>query len=346
EEGEFNREGLGVKGELTLSLLPVRPLLGIYPLAPETRNSVHAVLGEFVNAQISWEIAQQAGPITIDVHSSNFQARLPLQLHQHALYLRDYVDAQISLTQAVNETFLKDINPLFITGAYSEHPIRVFIDPDGFVLPLNPYSIERVSIGKAIIDIGKLRLRNGGQVQSLMEFLNAKEITPDGLMEAWFTPLFLSLHEGVASYKRFDVLLGGNIQIALWGSINLVNDGVNMTLAISPTTLYERFHITGLTKKDMFQVQMRGTTSKLSMDWSSAYTRIALIVARNAAGQIGNIVGGIIEQLIPLGDEPVPPPTTSPFPWESLYPSEPGMIPKEASSREGKSRRWIDRLLP
>lgn len=236
--------------------------------------------------------------------------------------MRDYVDAEITLTEAVNETLLKDINPLLITGAYSDHPIKVYIDPQGFMLPIKPYALERVEIGKAIVDFGKIRVRNGGQIQRLIQFLNAKEITPDGLMEAWFTPIFVSLHQGVARYQRFDALLAGNVHTAMWGSINLINDQVNMTLAIAPTTLYERFKISGLTKKDMFQVQMGGTTQHLELDWSTAYSRIAWIVARSAAGHLSSILGGFLEQLVSSpNEEPAPPPTTSPLPWESLYPS-------------------------
>ena len=69
--------------------------------------------------------------------SSNFKALLPLQLQKNALYLRDYVEAEITLTKAVDETLLRDITPL-ITGAYSDHPIKVYIDPEGFVLPIRP----------------------------------------------------------------------------------------------------------------------------------------------------------------------------------------------------------------
>jgi hypothetical protein len=243
-------------------------------------------------------------------------------LKKNALYLRDYIDAEITLTQAVNETLLKDISPILIVGAYSDHPLKIYIDPQGFMLPIRPYCLENMQIGNAVFDIGKIRVRNGGQIQSLMQFLNAKDISPDGFMEAWFTPIYMSVHNGVASYKRFDALLASNVHIAMWGGVNLGNDHVNMTLAIAPKTLYERFKIKGLTKKEMFEVQMSGTTSKLELDWSSAYSRIAWIVARNATGQIiGNILGGILEQLVTKPGAELPPPTTDPLPWESFYPS-------------------------
>ncbi len=266
--GKFNRERLTLKGVLNLDLLPVHPILGIIPLDPESRAMAQALLGDLVNAKIQGEISQLAGPITIDVKSSNFKALLPLQLQPHALFLRDYVDAEITLTEAVNEVFLKDINPLLLTGAYSDHPIKLYIYPQGFSIPLRPYSLQNVEIGHAVVDIGKIRVRNGGNIQTLMEFLKAKEISPDGLMEAWFTPITLTYHNGVASYQRFDALLANSIHIALWGSINLLNNQVNMTLGIAETTLSQRLKVSGLREKDMFQVKMKGTTDHLDLDWA------------------------------------------------------------------------------
>ena len=337
-EGHFNRQGLTVKGALSLDLLPVRQVAGIIPLDPETRTVVQAVLGELMNARIYGEISQLSGPLTIDIKASNFKANLPLQLDPHAIYLRDYVDAEITLTEAVNATLLKDINPLFISGAFSEHPLKLYIDPNGFMLPIRPFSLQGVKAPKATLDIGRIRVRNGGQVEYLVNFLQAKEFSQDGLMQAWFTPIFITLQGGVASYKRFDALLGNNIHIAMWGSINLINNRVSMTLGIAPRTLRERFKIAGLHKQDMFQVLMRGTTEKLELDWSSAYTRVAFLVAKTAGGGIGLLIGGLLEPLITasLGEDPVPPPTTNPLPWESQYPSEPGQIPKENSPRSRK----------
>ena len=315
--GKFNREGLAVDGELSLELLPVRQITEIYPMDDETKRLVQAILGELVNARIYGRISQMTGPLTVDVKSSNFKATLPILLHPNAIYLRDVVNAEITLTPEVNQTLLTDINPLLITGAYSDHPIRIFIDPQGFVLPIRPYFLQGVQIGRAVIDIGKIRVRNGGQIQKLMNFLKATDITPEGEMNAWFTPIFMSLNNGVASYQRFDMLLANEFHIALWGSINLITNQVNMTLGIAPSTLKKRFNVSGISKKDMFQVKMRGTTNKLDLDWSSASTRIGILVAKTAAGRLGAIIGGIIEQIVAaLGEEPTPPPTTSPFPWE------------------------------
>jgi len=316
--GHFNRAGLTLKGALSLDLLPVRQVTGLLPVDEQMRILVQAVLGELVNARIYGEISQMSGPLTVDIKASNFKAMLPLQLHPHAIYLRDFVNAEITLTEAVNATLLKDLNPLFISGAYSDHPLRLTIDPQGFALPIRPFALQGLRIDRAALDIGRIWVRNGGQVQYLVNFLKAQEITHDGTMSAWFTPIYFSLRNGVTSYQRFDALLAGNIHIAMWGGINLLNNQVSMTLGIAPSTLSQRFKISGLQKQNMFQVQMRGTTDKLDLDWSAASTRIAFLVAKSAGGGLGKLIGGLLEPLFTsnLGEEPVPPPTTIPFPWE------------------------------
>ena len=70
---------------------------------------------------------------------------------------------------------MKDINPLLITGAWSDHPIRFYIDAEGFAIPLHDTSIGNVQVERAVVDFGKLRVRNGGDIADLMKFLKASE---------------------------------------------------------------------------------------------------------------------------------------------------------------------------
>lgn len=315
-EGKLNRSGLALDGNLKLDLLPVRQVTEIFAIDSETKELLQAILGDLVNARLEGRISQLTGPLTVDIKSSNFKATLPLMVQPHMIHLRDHVTAEITLTDAVNKTLIRDINPLLIAGAYSDHPIKVHLSPEGFMIPIAPYSLQGVQIAKGVIDIGRIRIRNGGQIQLLMDFLKAKEITPEGEMEAWFTPIYFNLRDGVASYNRFDALLAQTAHIAMWGSINLINNKVRMVLGIDATTLQKRFNIS-VKPNEMFQIKMRGTTEKLDLDWSAASTRIGYLVAKTSTGPIGQIVGGILEQIVTaLGEEPTPPPTTSPFPWE------------------------------
>ncbi len=316
KEGKWNKEGLTIKGNLHINNLPVRPILSLTALSPRREREIFALLGEKLNTNIFGEITDFSGPIDIQIAASNFKAEAPFTLNQGNLTLRETLKAEITLTQEISETFLVDIYPLLFEAVLSNHPLLLNIGSDGFFLPLSPFSFGEIKIPHAIIDIGEISVKNGGQLQALMNFLKAQNISPVGMMSAWFTPIYLSLENGIASYERFDALLAGNVHIACWGQINHIKDKVNMVLAISAATLRHKLGISGLSKRDMFQIKMRGSTHKVELDWSSAYKRIAIIIAE-AAGGPGYIVSGLLELLGGmLGEEPTPPPTTHPFPWK------------------------------
>ena len=163
DEGKWNREGAQLQGNLTLNMIPVYPVMGVFPFEQQTRENVQAILGQFVNARATVDMTKHAGPITVDLKASNFKALLPLVLHANrTLTLANRIEAEITLTPEVSETFLADINPLIITGARSDHPIKLIIDPEGFEIKVRPFSLSGINIEKASIDIGKIQVRNGG----------------------------------------------------------------------------------------------------------------------------------------------------------------------------------------
>lgn len=343
--GKFNKEKMKVKGDLNLELVPVHEITGVIPMDDEMRAIVRALLGDLVNARIYGEVAELEGPLTIDIKSNNFKTLLPLQLQGHNITLRHDVDAEITLTEQINEVVLKDIAPILITGAWSEHPLKLHVDADQFSLHFRPFTFKGIHIGRAMLDLGRLKVRNGGEIQSIMQFIRAKEVDAQGYMEAWFTPIYFSLHDGVSTYQRFDALIGGNVHVALWGQIDLANDRVHMTLGLSPETLAQRFNLKGLSNENMFQVKMRGSTSKLDLDWSSAKTRIGLILTKTS-GHIGFIVGNLLESIMgSLGEERTPPPTTYPFPWSQEYPEMSGSS-SQSQPRQGGLQGLFNRLIP
>lgn len=346
EDMKWNKEHFTLKADLIFDLIPVKAVTDIIPLDGSLKETIRAFLGPLVNAHMYGEIAQLTGPVTIDIKASNFKGIFPLQFYDGALTLRSAVEAEITLTEEINKVVLKDVNPILIHGAWSDHPLKLYIDNNGFYFPLRNYTFRRINIEKAIIDLGKLRVMNGGDIQSLMTFLKAKEVTPEGVMEAWFTPIFMSLKDGVTSCKRFDALLGGNVHIAMWGRIDLNRDRVRMTLGISPTTLQQRFNIAGLSKKEMFQVKMRGSTTDLEMDWSSAYTRIGILLTRTAGGHIGYLLGGLLEQLMGLvGEENTPDPTTYPLPWDREVAPPTAGIPQETTHNQSGAKKGFKKLV-
>ena len=315
-DGTFNKEGMNAKGKLLIHQLPLDPFLALIPGLEKSKKQIHALTGPFLNADIHGNITALSGPLQIEVSASNLKASMPFMLRNGALTLQQKFSMEITLTQEVSENFLIEINPLLITAARSDHPLKLTIEPEGFMIPINPYTFTGVKIGKATLDIGQIWVKNGGELQSLMDFLKAKYVSKEGVMSAWFTPIYLNLNEGIAIYERFDALLAANVHIACWGMINHNDEKVKMVLAVAPSTLEQLLGISGLSRQDMFQIKMRGTIDHLQLDWKSASSRIAAIIARTKGGPPGFIVGGLIELMGgSLGEEKTPPPTMYPFPW-------------------------------
>ncbi len=317
QENQWKWEQSSVDGECEAHNVPMRQLFDLLPLSPEVAKGYQSLVGEFLNAYGSVHWVQGEGPVDLEIHASHGQVICPLQLTQSGFLLRAPLYAHLQLTEELAEWLLIDVNPLLITGAFSPTPITFEIDPNGFFFPLHPFTFKGIRIPKATLDIGKIQIRNGGQIQSLMEFLKADDMTEDQWMEAWCTPIYMSLAEGTSHYERFDLLLARTVHIALWGRIDLVKNKVKMTLGIDPATLAKRFRVHGLSSSDMFQVKMRGPANDVELDWSSAYTRIGIILARLTGGNLVYLVGGVLDQILSVfGDEATPPPTTQPLPWE------------------------------
>lgn len=329
QNGHFNRDQLSAKGTLSLKQLSVGTMTGIIPMESQTRQQLRALLGDQVNAQISLSISQLAGPINIDIDSNNFKAYIPAQLGNGNLTLRDQVSAEMHLTEELSSSLLSGISP-FLTAAESATPIRLYVDPQGFVIPLRPFNLRGVNVEKAVIDLGKFNVQNGGTMQKLMEFLKAKGVSSDGQMEAWFTPIFMQLKDGVIQYKRFDALLGNNVHTAFWGRLDLNKNKMNMVMAISPETMKSAFGISGLPDEYMFQIKMKGPVDKVEIDWKSASTRIGVLMARTAGGFAGLLIGKLFDLIKDiLGDQTTPSQTIYPFPWAKNAPPRTDQMPVE-----------------
>lgn len=313
---EFDPAKLAIIGKAEAQIIPIHQILSTLPMDATSRKVFQAFFGTYMNALIRGEVVGGRGPLTLDFKASNLQALIPLQVSPNYLTLRQGIEAEITLTEEVSDVLLTDVNPLLIMGARSDHPLKLYIDPEGFSITTNPFRFKGITIEKAVLDLGKVQIKNGGQIQTLMNFLKAEDRSDSQWMEAWFTPIYFSLKEGTSTYSRFDILLAQFVHIALWGRIDLVKDKVRMTLGIAPSTLSQRFNVS-LGSSDMFQVKMRGKTRDLELDWSSAYTRIGIIIARLTGGNLAYLVGGLLDQIITLfGEEPTPAPTTNPLPWD------------------------------
>lgn len=290
--------------------IPTNFVGGIFPFSTDVKTKLLSLAGPQINVNIDNHFTAGQGPITIRIRSSNLQAHFPLILTDKAILLEHDLTAELKINEEINQAFFREINPLISSSAYSEHPVFLQVNKENFYLPIWPYSFEDFTVQSAFLDFGKIFIKNSSTLYDIFQFLDIEEDKP--FVEAWFTPVFFSIHKGILEYKRFDALLDHRIRLALWGKTDIIKQRLNTNLGIDPEVIKKHFHNTSLKTKNFFIIKIRGPISSPEVDWSSAYARIALLKSYSLVSPFSSFADRLFSS---LGDT-TPPQTTSPLPWE------------------------------
>lgn len=276
------------------------PLAIIDPTLDEIFGSTLDLLGTV-------EMDQGEGQIDLFATAPNANAHIKGILKETGIFLSDPVDVQIRLTPAMSKLLFKDANPLFITGLSAHHSVSLTIEPSGFFFPL-PYSLEKLQVGKATLDLGKVVCQNGASLKIIMAILKAAPRLNGDEMNAWFTPFSFRIDRGILETERLDALLGDSVHVCTWGRIDLLNDKLHMNLGIPADTLARAFGIKDLPSNYVLKIPFRGTTQNPDINKGSAAAKITALIAASKIKGFGNFI---------IKKEPtdIPPPQL-PFPWE------------------------------
>ncbi len=268
-----------------------------------------------MNAQLNVSLSEMTGPIQLAINGTTGKLSLDGYLSRGILTLKSPLSAEFSITPTLQDSILDELLP-FLNSAYSsEEPIRVTIDQNGFSYPLWSQAPYQFSVGAMRVDLGKMYFKNDFQIAQILSIL--KYSTDMNLISVWFTPLYLSYHNGVADINRVDMLVAGRYPVAAWGRVNFYDDNINMKIGLGGMTLRQAFGLKGVPKDYYLQLTMKGSLSDPSINSNKASTKIAAFIAQLRGGPQGVIVGGLMDLLGgTLGQKPIPKPTTQPFPWE------------------------------
>lgn len=155
---------------------------------------------------------------------------------------------------------------------------------------------------------------NNGIIRTLLTFLkgnNNPEIT------AWFTPLYFSMQDGNLKLQRMDMLFAEHYPLALWGNVSIPKDKVDLVVGITKPAINHAFGIEDLSADYVMQIPITGTLDKANVNITQAAGKISALIARNQTNSTSQIVGTLLDVVSgKLNEEKVPPPTTTPFPWE------------------------------
>ncbi len=275
------------------------------------RNEIGPIFGPALNLDVAVKTSGMQGTVKALVKGSVGQVSVNASLSDHQIALSEPLILETQGSEELGKIALAKFAPVFRELISSDGQIRLTISPDNFSFPILPFSPERLQIGSAALDMGKLTFHNSGDVKSLLSVL--KPARSDKI-SIWATPIYASVQNGVATVYRTDLLIMDKYPIASWGKIDLVKDDVQMVIGITGTALSQAMDIPGIEGGSMVQIPVTGTTGNAKIDSTKAAAKIGSLVAQQSGRPEGLIIGTVLS--LAKGKEGnIPPPTTNPLPW-------------------------------
>jgi len=107
------------------------------------------------------------------------------------------------------------------------------------------------------------------------------------LISFWFTPLYFSYDKGSLGISRFDLLVMDLYPLATWGTVNFLNDRMDMTIGLTGEAIEKAFKIPVVEPNYMLQLPLRGSIARAKIDKTKLTARLAALFASVAAGPEG-----------------------------------------------------------
>lgn len=276
------------------------------------------ILGDFFNANGSLQVDGEKALLNLSLSSPNSHLEAVATLDGKMIRLEKPLSASFKLTPALSQTLVKEINPLFLTAVRSQSPVRLDISSENFELPYDPFVFEQLRIESATLDMGRVVVRKGASLQSLLQLLQSRKMGKSEEMNAWFTPVSFQVQDGTLYTGRLDALLADSIHICSWGKVNLLNEKLNMYLGLPADTLNRSFGITGLSSDYVLKIPLRGTISNPDLQSGQAVAQIASMAATQKLPipKVGKMFEAITKTASQLKNDKDVPPAKRPFPWE------------------------------
>lgn len=314
KDNSLNFEGMTLNIKGLIKRAPIFLFCNFICLNDQMLNEVDAIFGRQLSAEINMGVRNFTGPVYLKISGEKSYLTLDGTLNEGVLTLKQPLICSIQVTPKIHKSFLTNIVPFLGSAIHSEKPVHLTFDPKGFSLPLRNWDIKKISIGRGMIDLGKITFQTNDQLKEILELLhytNRKEIET-----IWFTPLYLQINQGVIQCERTDMLIAGLFPIAMWGNVQLPQTRIHLTIGLTGTTLSRAFGVHGLPNDAMLQLPLRGTGSNIVLDTKQAKQKVSMLIAKNKNTAHGLLIGGILD-ILGAEEEKPPEPTTKPLPWKT-----------------------------
>lgn len=323
--GDIDFSHVFSKANMNIQKLPTSVLDLFARTFGDESSTFSSIFGPSLTATLSLSLQDATGPVLLNVNSPGSRVSLSGKLTNGILTLNEPVYAQVTMTPELSKFLLHGVNPLSITEIKSNNPITLEIQPAGFSVPITPFSMDKVNIPSARIELGQISCKNEGNLNIALSLLKSVQLSQNHTLQLWFTPIDLHINKGVVDMERTDILVAETFDIALWGTINPVRNNVDMVLGLTSECLGKAFGIKNLPQDYVLQVPMTGTMDNVQINTTKATAKVAALLAWQqaaiaggaAAGPAGALFGHFLNKLgsLPLNDKDTPPPK-KPFPWD------------------------------
>ena len=323
-DNAWNKEGLTLPTSHLRTTVDVNrfPTRVLDLVAPEKGALMEKAIGETLHVAGTVSVDNmQSGVVLADLNAKNCTAHVDGTIQHGVLTLNNPAMASLIVTKEAGALLLKDVHPLLATAVNSEKPMKLTIDPHGVSIPLSPFSITKITLPKVTVDVGKIVVKNGGALKVILALLGMGHAANSEDLPVWLTPLYLRVQGGVITCQRADALVADKLHMITWGNVDLGQEQINMVVAIPQETLAAiRLKITSPTPERGLQIPITGPLSNPKIDTSKATARLAGAgILNNSNDKRLQIFGGLLQAAAAsMGepDQPIPAPTTQPFPWE------------------------------
>lgn len=281
---------------------------------PMIRERAEATMGNNLNGEITLSLSSGNGYVNADLKGDHGSIDLSATLAEGLVTLRTPFILRTQMSPHLATTVLGPLLPFLASAIESDQGIELKIEPDQFSAPITDANLTNINVGNGSLQLGRVQFRNSGAIESMLSVLKPAAA---GQISVWFTPAYFSIHQGILSLQRLDMFVMQAYHMALWGSLNFNEQTVDMKLGMGATALNKAFSMPNpLSPDEMVAFPLRGPFGNASVDKARALTQITGLIAKLQGTPQGFIIGTFIQAAGRIGEDPIPAPTTTPFPWK------------------------------
>ena len=163
-------------------------------------QKINAIFGPTLDAKITTQLHRMQGPISVEMKGKNAHFSMEATLDRTVAILNKDLVIEVKVTPELGKYVLQEILPITEGILGADKPLTLTIAHEGTFIPLQPFSIDSMTIPKMTIDLGKVYFSPASQLAKALSLLfSMKE-----KFQVWVTPCYLSLKNGVVNLKRSD----------------------------------------------------------------------------------------------------------------------------------------------